>query len=350
MKKLFILSCVFAIAISCKEEPKDYVTLSGKITDKNSDSLMVRTRKYSKTIKVNEDGTFKDTLKVETGLYALYDGNEVTYAFLKNGFDLYVTLDTKEFDESVTYTGKGAESSNYLAKKALMEENLYPPSLLDYEEDKFESETTKIQNKLSAFLDEHKNIDSTLYSSQKKEIDGFKAGILNVYKSSKKREQERAAQFADFIGKPSPTFDNYENYKGGTTSLSDLKGKFVYVDIWATWCGPCKREIPFLKEVEEKYHDKNIEFVSISVDNGRGYKDRSVEASKEGWKKMIAEKKMGGIQLFSDNAFQSDFVQGYKIQGIPRFILIDPAGNIVNADAPRPSSPKLIKLFNENNI
>ncbi len=350
MKKLFILSCVFVIAFACKEEPKDYVTLSGKITNKNSDSLMVRTREYSKTIKVNEDGTFKDTLKVETGLYFLYDGNESTHVFLKNGFDLNVTLDTKEFDESVKYTGNGAESSNYLAKKALMEETLYPPSLFDFEEEKFNSETTKIHNKLSSFLDEYKNIDSTLYSSQKKEIDGFKEGIFNVYKKSQKREQERAAQFAGFIGNPSPTFDNYENYKGGTTSLSDLKGKFVYVDIWATWCGPCKREIPFLKEVEEKYHDKNIEFVSISVDNGRGYQNKSVEASKEGWKKMIAEKEMGGIQLFSDNAWKSDFVQGYKVQGIPRFILIDPAGNVVNADAPRPSSPKLIKLLNENNI
>ena len=59
-------------------------------------------------------------------------------------------------------------------------------------------------------------------------------------------------------GTPSPTFDNYINFEGGTTSLSDLKGKYVYVDIWATWCGPCKREIPSLKKVEEQFHGKNI--------------------------------------------------------------------------------------------
>lgn len=138
-------------------------------------------------------------------------------------------------------------------------------------------------------------------------------------------------------GQPSPKFINYENHAGGTISLDDLKGKYVYVDVWATWCGPCKREIPYLKEVEKKYHDKNIEFVSISVDRPKAY---------EAWRKMVTDKTLGGIQLYADNAFQSDFVQGYLIKGIPRFILIDPDGNIVNSNAPRPSDQKLRELFN----
>ncbi len=142
-------------------------------------------------------------------------------------------------------------------------------------------------------------------------------------------------------GKPSPKFVDYENNAGGTTSLDDLKGKFVYVDVWATWCGPCKVEIPFLKEVEKKYHGKNIAFVSVSVDKA-GDHDK--------WKKMIAEKDLGGIQLFADKAEQSDFVQDYLIKGIPRFILIDPEGNIVNSNAPKPSDVKLIHLFDELNI
>jgi len=45
---------------------------------------------------------------------------------------------------------------------------------------------------------------------------------------------------------------------GGTTSLDDLKGKYIYIDVWATWCGPCKAEIPFLKDVEKKYHGKKL--------------------------------------------------------------------------------------------
>ncbi|UMB60535.1 TlpA family protein disulfide reductase [Lutibacter sp. A80] len=142
-------------------------------------------------------------------------------------------------------------------------------------------------------------------------------------------------------GQPSPKFENYENFNGGTTSLDDLKGKFVYVDVWATWCGPCIAEIPSLKEVEAKYHNKNIEFVSISVDAEKDY---------EKWKTMVEEEDLKGIQLFSDKSWKSDFVTGYLIKGIPRFILIDPNGNIVNSNAPRPSSEKLIELFDENNI
>ena len=142
-------------------------------------------------------------------------------------------------------------------------------------------------------------------------------------------------------GETSPQFNNYKNFAGGTTSLSDLKGKFVYIDVWATWCGPCKREIPFLQKVEKQYEGKNIQFVSLSV-------DKLDDIDK--WRKMVGEKKLGGIQLFADNSWKSDFVTGYLIKGIPRFILIDPNGIIVNSNAPRPSESKLIDLFNELSI
>ena len=67
-------------------------------------------------------------------------------------------------------------------------------------------------------------------------------------------------------------------------------------------------------------------------------------------KKMIADKELGGIQLLASEGFESDFIQDYKITGIPRFILIDPEGNIVASAAPRPSQPELIKLFDELKI
>ena len=64
---------------------------------------------------------------------------------------------------------------------------------------------------------------------------------------------------------------------------------------------------------------------------------------KEKWKKFVAEKQLGGVQVLADKDWRSDFVTGYKIQGIPRFILIDPAGNVLEADASRPSNPDLRK-------
>uniref|UniRef100_UPI0030FBBCA9 TlpA family protein disulfide reductase n=1 Tax=uncultured Wocania sp. TaxID=2834404 RepID=UPI0030FBBCA9 len=313
------------------------VTLSGKITDKNSDSLVVRNRTYSKTLKVGEDGTFKDTLKVETGTYNFFDGKESTSIFLKNGYDLNISIDTKEFDESITYSGIGSESSNYLAKQALIKETAFPPGFFDLDEEAFKAKVNEINKEFSDLLGSFKDLDSTLIAKETEQISKMPEQILSYYKQQK----ERASMMAELIGKPSPTFDSYENNAGGTTSLVDLKGKYVYVDVWATWCGPCKAEIPFLKEVEKKYHDKNIEFVSISVDKAKDH---------DKWKTMVVEKELSGIQLFADKDWSSDFVKGYGIRGIPRFILIDPTGNIVNADAPRPSDPKLIEVFESLNI
>jgi len=142
-------------------------------------------------------------------------------------------------------------------------------------------------------------------------------------------------------GQPSPKFIDYENNAGGTTSLDDLKGKYVYIDVWATWCGPCIGEIPSLKKVEKKYHDKNIHFLSLSIDKAKDH---------DKWKQMIIDKELGGIQLLADNAWKSKFVQDYQINGIPHFILLDPEGKIVKYSAPRPSSDKLIELFDKLNI
>lgn len=170
-------------------------------------------------------------------------------------------------------------------------------------------------------------------------------GLLDRYMALAKDEEKRAEVTEKYkavaglaAGQPSPKFNNFENYAGGTSSLNDFKGKYVYIDVWATWCGPCKAEIPHLKTVEEKYRGKNIVFVSISVDKKKDY---------ETWRSMIAEKEMGGVQLITH---ESDFMDAYAIKGIPRFILIDPEGNIVNKNAPRPSTPQLIELFNELEI
>ena len=108
-------------------------------------------------------------------------------------------------------------------------------------------------------------------------------------------------------------------------------------------CGPrgvdrVKREIPFLKQVESEYHDKDIAFVSLSVDE---------QKNKEKWKTFVDEQDLGGIQIMADKDWNSDFIRSYSITGIPRFILLDREGNIIDADAPRPSNPALIQLLEE---
>lgn len=141
---------------------------------------------------------------------------------------------------------------------------------------------------------------------------------------------------ASEVGKPSPLF-NYENQKGGSISLESLKGKYVFIDVWATWCGPCREDLPFLQKIEEQFQGKNIFFVGISIDN---VKDRIK------WRNLVNKKQLGGIHLLADKEFESNFIKSYAINSIPRYILLDINGNIVNANAPRPSDPKLVELLN----
>ncbi len=131
-------------------------------------------------------------------------------------------------------------------------------------------------------------------------------------------------------GKKAPGF-SFPNIEGDTLSLKDLRGKYVYIDAWATWCGPCRKEIPHLKELEKEFQGKDVAFVSISLDvNEHGQREK--------WREMVREKELGGHQLIANgNGFQSDFAQSYLIRSIPRFILIGPDGSIIDNNAERPS-------------
>lgn len=133
-------------------------------------------------------------------------------------------------------------------------------------------------------------------------------------------------------GNPAPTF-NYTNTAGESVALESLKGKNVYIDVWATWCGPCMREIPSLKELEKQYHGSDdIVFMSVSIDKMK---------DKEKWVNMIDDKELTGVQLMADKDWKSSICADYSINGIPRFILIDKEGNIMDKNAPRPSSPEI---------
>lgn len=336
MKKLIYLAIASIAIVSCKQEAKDYVTFSGKITNKNSDSIVVINRTgFQRVIKVDENGIFKDTMKVTNGVYTVYDGKESTRAFLRNGDEIKLTLDTKQFDETIVYEGKGVEESNFIAKSSLIQEEFFKDKSL------FKLPKSEFDVKIKAYVDDFKSrlvakpLDSIFTAGQTEAISKIKPYLDTRYAQEKYMAETLAK------GSLSPKFSDYENHKGGKTSLDDLKGKYVYVDVWATWCGPCKNEIPFLKTVENKFHDKNIEFVSVSID---------VQKDHDTWVKMVNDKELGGIQLFANNNWNSKFIKDYAISGIPRFILIDPEGNIVNANAPRPSNPKLIKLFEELKI
>ena len=329
---------------SCSKTPKDYASLSGKITNANdSKKITISNRDgYSKEIKVNDNGTFSDTLHISEGMYRFFDGNEIGSIYLKKDNSISFTLDTKAFDETLKFEGDGADRSNFIIANSLLQESYLTEEIFDSTEAEFSKAFENLTAAYDSLKTEYKQLDAAYFEDQDRNFKSMEKSYKDYF-MGKLEVRKLLAR-----GTPSPVFSNYENYRGGTTSLSDFKGKYVYIDLWATWCGPCKVEIPFLKKLEAKYHDKNIEFVSISVDDAR--RSGTMEKAHDAWKTMVTEKKLTGVHLFTGSGWEADFVQDYKVNGIPRFIVIAPDGTIVNADAPRPSSKKLIVLFEELGI
>jgi thiol-disulfide isomerase/thioredoxin len=459
MKKLWLLIAGIAI-VSCNDEaPIDYAIITGNIANADAKEAVLygtTDRSFKKhTITINEDGSFVDTVKV-AGQYLFTQAKNRAPLHLEAGNNITINFDAKDFDKTLTFTGKGSEISSYLVAKSNKEKELMGEGTTVYKKEEADYKKTFNEIKIAQkeLLKAATGINTDYKAKEERNIQYAYLGKLNMYKSyhsyyAKKKDFEPSKEFLSEVneikfdneedfnfsssykslvsshyrnkateiaedddeyatfamlkicgdiknqtiknaliheaskynitytadiegfyaaykaagstdaknnaeieksyntlkklakGKASPKFTDYENYKGGTTSLDDLKGKYTYIDVWATWCGPCKAEIPFLKKVEKQYHGKNVQFLSVSIDTKKDHQK---------WKDMVKEKELGGIQLFADSDWKSQFIQDYLIKGIPKFILLDPQGNIVTANAPRPSNKKLVEMFKELNI
>jgi len=451
------LFIILMIVTACKNQSQiDYALFSGKIENPVGETITIESNdiiNFSKTIKLNKDGSFADTLYMAAGYYTLKYNKVRVRFYLEPEFNLNTTINTEAASdvEEIKIEGVGAENSNYLIAKDLVYSQILPDFAAFYsqEEGPFLEGIKNLESSWDSLLINTPNLSKDFISFEQKDINyfyllsleryafyhGFFTGKQNVEVSEKFKtpldgfdfgneanykfftryhdlvrqhyankikdknkndviaafdeinaynapmlKESLADKFSTYIspsednnealyngvlklssndefkkelvkkyekikpltkGNPSPLFNNYENHKGGNTSLEDLKGKYVYMDIWATWCAPCIREIPSLKKLESAYRDKNIEFVSISIDYPKDY---------DKWVNMVNEKELSGVQLLADNAYESKFIKDYLINSIPRFILLNPEGKIVSGSAPRPSDPKLIEIFEELDI
>jgi len=450
---LILLTLFSILNIHGTEVPK--CVLSGEIKNPVSDSLFIENDngELVKAIRLDKKKTFRVELQVVEGYYIIGDHKEYTQLFLSPGFDLSVFINTKAFDESIVYKGKGAAENNYLAQFSLLYESLgnltkydyyakfneaaflklmdsvmvlemnllnsyketilsrfydleamkinyaYRIKLNEYERmhryltrnDSFkvsplfpdpfegidlnnpdwveiyeyselveyyiwhlaEQEIKKNPDSSNYYLLLYEILESKIASPVLKEKFAYKIGRYSLIDAPKResvyqktislmqspeKKNEIIANYNKMIllqtGNPSPDF-KFKDKSGQTYQLSDFKGKFIYIDVWATWCGPCLGEIPALKKLTDTLASKDIVFVSICVFD-----------EKSSWEKMVTKKQLKGVQLFAEPG-ENSFVNEYMIQGIPRFILLDKSGRIVNANAKRPSEPLLLKELME---
>ena len=402
---LIVLAGIYFANNKKTKTESNKVTISGKITNPRGESITFSNQDTSYSTSTNTNGTFSISFELDSATYLRFEhGPEGTPMYVYPGDKINLAIDTELFDETIKY--RGSLSSSFLANKYLLNEGYdffgkvyYMSSNEEYKsyldtsyktavmktfhnitDSVFiNSEITNIdknieyfigrQEKQAEYSDEVKNymwetrgismnfnfyaaLDSlnmvdfnimaeqytaSFESSLKKVVD---ADFLVTAKDKIKKttiswlERKTAVDNMPKEGEPAINF-TYSDKDGEKVSLDSFKGNLVYVDVWATWCGPCKAEIPYLQKLESDYHDKNITFLSVSVDE-----------DEEAWQNMVAEKKLGGIQLWANG--WSEITKNYAIFGIPRFMLFDANGNVISTTAPRPSSENIRELLDSN--
>ena len=251
---------------------------------------------------VNDETPFDTTLlNAHSGIYST-----ILVFYLKSKFEFKL------------FTGKTKEQSKLIYEQL--------PTIVDHEIRK-ENYPQKIKEFLIA-----KNVYSQF---AERGINPLTDSILQNFKKDfnsspfqPSLDKQRNSWLVLATGKPAPNFEGVTP-EGKKISLADLKGKIVYVDVWATWCVPCVEEIPYSKKIRKEFEqNKEVVFAYVSTDR-----------DKTAWKNYLRKDpafKGTHINLSEKGA---DFIyKSYKMAGIPAFMLIDQMGNIVSVKASPPSS------------
>jgi len=152
-------------------------------------------------------------------------------------------------------------------------------------------------------------------------------GLANIHEKLGNIElaseyQVKADPSLGWVGQVLPDFSAAVDLDGTPISLADYRGKVVLLDFWAVWCGPCLGEIPRIKAVYEKYHDKGFDVIGVSLDE-----DAAV------LREFIKEKEIPWRQIFDGQKWAGHLVQQYGVRGIPAPFLIDRGGKVISVEA-----------------
>lgn len=157
--------------------------------------------------------------------------------------------------------------------------------------------------------------------------------VTEIYGLSDEYINEYMKRKATIVGSPFPSEVVLEDADGNVVEFSSFKGKYVYVDLWASWCGPCCKEVPHLQALEKELQNSDVVFLSISTD-----------IDKDAWKNKMSQLNMHGNQLRDrDNSL----CNALNVKGIPFFLIYDKEGRLHTYKAMRPSSGDVLKAFLE---
>lgn len=349
MKKILFLSAIVVLFAACQN--KSQYTINGTVTDKTYDGQQVYLEKWTDSIMVTVDSTniingeFK--LKGNTDSPVLRfvtlgnKDNKVRSMLMVEPGNINVTYD------SVFHITGSAINDNYtdfnlkqkdLTTKIRSLSDQYNAAMMDgVMTDSLDAELTSAYEKVA---DENKalyynftkdNIDNELGqyifmtsssmfdANQQREILAMTNDEYKSKKNIKRIVDQLKASEAVEVGKEFIDF-TMKNPEGEYVSLSDFagKGKYVFVDFWASWCGPCRDEMPNVVNAYNKYKNKDFEIVGVSLD-----KDH------DKWVQGIKDLQMTWPQMSDLKLWDSEVVGLYAIQSIPHTILLDKEGKII---------------------
>lgn len=164
----------------------------------------------------------------------------------------------------------------------------------------------------------------------------YKTFTTNYPDSKYKKTLDKMLAIRRKLSPGAPAIDfTVTDSEGNKVKISELKGKVVYIDFWASWCGPCKAQFAHVKRIKEHFAGKDVVFVYVSIDED--------EAA---WLKAKEQYGLTGLHTREDGGWEAKIASEYGVKGIPAYFLVDKAGNFAVATTPRPSqAEELIKAI-----